>query len=41
MSPMMCGYLLINTPPATMFYALCGLTAVGGGLRFLAGRGIH
>ncbi|QXI25572.1 MFS transporter [Pseudomonas vanderleydeniana] len=41
MSPVICGYLLINTPPATMFYALCGLTAVGGGLCFLAGRGMH
>lgn len=38
MSPVICGYLLINTPAPTMFYVLAGLTAVGGTLCFLAGR---
>nr|WP_218576225.1 MFS transporter [Pseudomonas sp. SLFW] len=38
MSPVICGYLLINSPAPTMFYMLAGLTAVGGTLCFLAGR---
>lgn len=38
LSPVICGYLLINSPPTTMFYALAGLTAVGGTLCFLSGR---
>jgi len=38
MSPVICGYLLINSPAPTMFYGLAGLTAVGGTLCFLAGR---
>jgi MFS family permease len=38
MSPVICGYLLINTPAPTMFYVLAGLTAAGGTLCFLAGR---
>ncbi|MFJ5300573.1 MFS transporter [Pseudomonas sp. NPDC088368] len=38
MSPVICGYLLINSPAPTMFYVLAGLTAVGGTLCFLAGR---
>ncbi|NWC08400.1 MFS transporter [Pseudomonas agarici] len=40
LSPVICGYLLINTPATTMFYVLSGLTALGGCLCFLAGRGI-
>ncbi|MFJ3485549.1 MFS transporter [Pseudomonas sp. NPDC090202] len=38
MSPVICGYLLINSPAPTMFYVLAGLTAVGGTLCFLSGR---
>lgn len=38
LSPVICGYLLINTPPATMFYVLAGLTALGGGLCFVSTR---
>lgn len=38
LSPVICGYLLINTPAPTMFYVLAGLTAVGGTLCFFAGR---
>ncbi|MEQ7921804.1 MFS transporter [Xanthomonas sp. WHRI 1810A] len=38
MSPVICGYLLINTPAQTMFYVLAGLTAMGGTLCFLSGR---
>jgi len=38
MSPVICGYLLINSPAPTMFYVLAGLTAAGGTLCFLAGR---
>ncbi len=38
LSPVICGYLLIHAVPATMFYALSGLTAIGGSLCFLAGR---
>lgn len=38
MSPVMCGYLLINATPASMFYALAALTAAGGTLCFLSGR---
>lgn len=38
MSPVICGYLLINTPAPTMFYVLASLTAAGGALCFFAGR---
>jgi MFS family permease len=38
MSPVICGYLLINAAPTSMFYVLSGLTAVGGTLCFLSGR---
>jgi MFS family permease len=38
LSPVICGYLLINTPPATMFYVLAGLTTLGGGLCFISAR---
>ncbi|MHC8407386.1 MFS transporter [Pseudomonas sp. TMB3-21] len=38
LSPMICGFLLMHTPAPTMFYALSGLTAVGGLLCFLSGR---
>ncbi len=38
MSPVICGYLLINAAPTSMFYALGALTAVGGTLCFLSGR---
>ena len=38
MSPVICGYLLINAAPASMFYALGTLTAIGGTLCFLSGR---
>jgi MFS family permease len=38
LSPVICGYLLINSAPNTMFFALAGLTAVGGTLCFLSGR---
>ncbi|MDH0749402.1 MFS transporter [Pseudomonas sp. GD03842] len=38
MSPVICGYLLINTRAPTMFYVLAGLTAIGGTLCFMAGR---
>jgi len=41
LSPVICGYLLIHTAPGTMFYALSGLTAIGGSLCFLAGRGVR
>lgn len=38
LSPVICGYLLINTPAPTMFYVLAGLTALGGALCYLSGR---
>jgi MFS family permease len=38
LSPVICGYLLINAAPTSMFYVLSGLTAVGGTLCFLSGR---
>lgn len=38
MSPVICGYLLINAAPTSMFYALGALTAIGGSLCFLSGR---
>ncbi|MDB5983419.1 MAG: Multidrug resistance protein [Pseudomonas sp.] len=38
MSPVICGYLLINSAPTSMIYVLSGLTAVGGTLCFLSGR---
>jgi MFS family permease len=38
LSPVICGYLLINTPPTTMFYVLAGLTMLGGGLCFRSAR---
>jgi len=38
LSPVICGYLLINAAPTSMFYALGALTAVGGTLCFLSGR---
>ena len=38
MSPVICGYLLINAAPVSMFYALGALTAIGGTLCFLSGR---
>jgi MFS family permease len=38
MSPVICGYLLLNTPAQTMFYVLAGLTLMGGTLCFLSGR---
>lgn len=38
LSPVICGYLLIHTAPNSMFYALSGLTALGGLLCFLSGR---
>lgn len=38
LSPVICGYLLINTPPTSMFYVLSGLTLLGGALCFAAGR---
>lgn len=38
MSPVICGYLLINAAPTSMFYVLSGLTAMGGTLCFLSGR---
>ncbi|ARB31656.1 MFS transporter [Pseudomonas tolaasii] len=38
LSPVICGYLLINAAPTAMFFALSALTAVGGTLCFLAGR---
>lgn len=38
MSPVICGYLLINAAPASMFYALGTLTAIGGTLCFLSRR---
>ena len=38
MSPVICGYLLINAAPVSMFYTLGALTAVGGTLCFLSGR---
>jgi MFS family permease len=41
MSPVICGYLLINTSAPTMFYVLAGLTAIGGTLCFLSGRRTH
>ncbi|MGV8920813.1 MAG: MFS transporter [Pseudomonas sp.] len=40
MSPVICGYLLINSTPGSMFYVLSCLTAVGGTLCFLSGRRI-
>ncbi|HXR02987.1 MAG TPA: MFS transporter [Pseudomonas sp.] len=38
MSPVICGYLLINTPAPTMFYVLACLTAIGGTLCFMSAR---
>ncbi len=38
LSPVICGYLLINTPPITMFYVLAGLTMAGGTLCFISAR---
>ncbi|WP_122667080.1 MFS transporter [Pseudomonas viridiflava] len=38
LSPVICGYLLINTPPTTMFYVLTGLTIAGGALCFMSAR---
>ncbi|MFK7702330.1 MFS transporter [Pseudomonas caspiana] len=38
LSPVICGYLLINTPPTTMFYVLAGLAAAGGALCFISAR---
>ncbi|MGL6091451.1 MAG: MFS transporter, partial [Pseudomonas paracarnis] len=38
MSPVICGYLLINAAPTSMFFALAALTAMGGTLCFLSGR---
>jgi MFS family permease len=38
LSPVICGYLLINSAAPTMFYVLAGLTAIGGTLCFLSGR---
>jgi MFS family permease len=38
MSPVICGYLLINTPAPTMFYVLAALTTLGGMLCFLSSR---
>ena len=38
LSPVICGYLLIQTPAPTMFYALSALTAMGGLLCFMSGR---
>lgn len=38
LSPVICGYLLINTPPVSMFYVLSGLTLLGGTLCFISGR---
>jgi len=40
LSPVICGYLLINSTPSSMFYVLSCLTAMGGTLCFLSGRGI-
>ena len=40
LSPVICGYLLINSTPTSMFYVLSCLTAVGGTLCFLSGRRI-
>ncbi|EXF94099.1 hypothetical protein HK44_006040 [Pseudomonas fluorescens HK44] len=37
-SPVICGFLLTHMAPATMFYALSALTAMGGLLCFLSGR---
>lgn len=41
MSPVICGYLLINAAPPSMFYVLSCLTAVGGTLCFLSGRRVR
>ncbi|MDF2794645.1 MAG: Multidrug resistance protein [Pseudomonas orientalis] len=38
LSPVICGYLLLQTPAPTMFYALSALTALGGFLCFMSGR---
>ncbi|MVV47425.1 MFS transporter [Pseudomonas sp. PB120] len=38
LSPVICGFLLMHTPAATMFYALSALAAMGGSLCFMAGR---
>lgn len=37
LSPVICGFLLMHTPAPTMFYALSGLTAMGGFLCFMSG----
>lgn len=38
LSPVICVFLLMHTPAPTMFYALSGLTAMGGFLCFMSGR---
>jgi MFS family permease len=38
LSPVICGFLLLHSPPPTMFYALSALAAVGGLLCFISGR---
>ncbi|WP_426234244.1 MFS transporter [Pseudomonas sp. TWP3-2] len=37
-SPVICGFLLMHSPPPTMFYALSALAALGGYLCFVSGR---
>lgn len=41
LSPVICGYLLINAAPVSMFYALAALTALGGALCFRSARARH
>jgi MFS family permease len=41
LSPVICGYLLINSSPVSMFYVLAGLTALGGALCFSSARARH
>jgi len=38
LSPVICGFLLMHTPAATMFYVLSALAAMGGSLCFMSGR---
>lgn len=38
LSPVICGYLLINASPISMFYVLAGLTTLGGALCFNSAR---
>jgi MFS family permease len=38
LSPVICGYLLLNAPATSMFYALATLTTLGGGLCFMSAR---